>query len=183
MKMLYEYQVKIYEVYFEKVGKYLDVVWTSDDYGAQEQLLISKDMWVEQVKPWAKKRAQFIKDRTDAKLFHHSCGSIHNIIPDMIEIGYDGLNPLQPFADKMEPERLKEDFGDELFFLGGLDHQFILTKEPEEVIEFTERLLKAYAPGGGYIFAPTHVTPDSANVDSFVEAYDFVSNTEYPMNL
>ncbi len=184
MSNLFDYQTKMFEAYFAKTGKYLDWVWTSDDFGAQEQLLISEDMWRSKIKPWVKKRADYIKERTNAKLFHHSCGSIHSILPDMIECGYDGINPLQPFAKNMEPERLKKDFGGKLFFMGGMDHQFILQKEPEEALSFCKRLVKAYAPGGGFIFAPTHVVPDSVNLDSLFAVFDFVyESCTYPIQI
>jgi len=175
MQNLFEYQASMLEEYFGTVGEYFDVVWTSDDYGGQDGLLISKPFFVEQVKPWQKKRLDYIrKYAPQVKIFHHTCGSAYDVIPELIDIGYDGLNPLQPFAKNMEPERLKQEFGEKLFFLGGLDHQFILSKTPEEVKEFTERLIKAYAPGGGYIFGPTHVVPSNARVDSLIAACDYV---------
>jgi uroporphyrinogen decarboxylase len=171
---LYNYQAKMYEEYFRVVGKHLDVLWTSDDYGAQDGMLISRKDFISFVKPWAKKRLDYIKERApQAKVFHHTCGSAYDIIPDLIEIGNDGLNPLQPFAKNMEPERLKKEFGGKLFFLGGLDHQFILSKPPDEVKTFVDRLLKAYSPGGGFILGPTHVVPSNARIDSIISACDY----------
>jgi uroporphyrinogen decarboxylase len=171
---LYNYQAKMYEEYFRVVGKHLDVLWTSDDYGAQDGMLISRKDFIAYVKPWAKKRLDYIKERApQAKVFHHTCGSAYDIIPDLIEIGNDGLNPLQPFAKNMEPERLKKEFGGKLFFLGGLDHQFILSKPPDEVKTFVDRLLKAYSPGGGFILGPTHVVPSNARIDSIISACDY----------
>lgn len=175
MKSLFEYQSLLYEEYFRATGDYLDIVWSSDDYGGQEGLLVSREDFIEQVKPWQKKRFDYIRERVSkAKIFHHTCGSAYDVIPELIDIGYDGLNPLQPFAKNMEPERLKQEFGENLLFMGGLDHQFILSKAPEEVKEFTDRLIKAYAPGGGYILAPTHVVPSTARVDSLIAACDYV---------
>lgn len=174
-KELYEYQALMYQKFFEAVGDYLDVLWTSDDFGGQQGSLISRQDFVEQVKPWQKKRVDYIRERApNAKIFHHTCGSAYEVIPELIDIGYDGLNPLQPFAKNMEPERLKEEFGDKLFFLGGLDHQFILSKSTQEVKEFTERLIKAYAPGGGYILGPTHVVPRNTRVEGIIAACDHV---------
>jgi len=174
-KELYEYQALMYEEYFKAVGSYLEVLWTSDDYGGQDGALISRKDFVAQVKPWQKKRFDYIRERAPkAKIFHHTCGSAYDVIPELIDIGYDGLNPLQPFARNMEPERLKKEFGDKLFFLGGLDHQFILSRSPEQVREFVERLIKAYAPGGGYVLAPTHVVPRNARIESIIAACDHV---------
>jgi len=174
-KNLFNYQTKLYEIYLKKVGKYLDVIWVSDDLGAQDRLLIGKDLTVKFVKPWQKKRIDFIRERApQAKIFLHSCGSNYDFIPDLIEIGLDGLNPLQPFAKNMEPEKLKREFGDKLLFMGGLDHQFILTKSVDKIKAFVERLVNAYAPGGGYIFSSTHVIPASASVEGVIAAFEHV---------
>lgn len=172
-KNLFDYQTEMYELYFKKVGRYLDIVWVSDDLGAQDGLLIGLDLTVKYVKPWQKKRIDYVRERAPkAKIFLHSCGSDYDFIPDLIEIGLDGLNPLQPFAKNMEPERLKKDFGDKLLFMGGLDHQFILSRSVEEIKLFVERLIKAYAPGGGYIFSTTHVVPVSASAEGVVAGFD-----------
>lgn len=172
---LFNYQAKMYEPYFKKVGKYLDLVWISDDLGAQDCLLIGYDLTVKHVKKWEQKRIEYIKERApQAKIFLHSCGSDYDFLPDLIEVGLQGLNPLQPFAKNMEPERLKKDFGDKLLFMGGLDHQFILSQSMENILAFVERLLKAYKPGGGFIFSTTHVVPASANADGLLAAFDYV---------
>lgn len=172
---LFNYQAALYDEYFKAVGKYLDLVWVSDDMGGQDSLLVSKDMLVKQVKPWQAKRIEYVRERApQAKIFLHSCGSVYDFLPDLIEVGLQGLNPLQPFAACMEPERLKKDFGDQLLFMGGLDHQFVLSQPPEEVKQFVDRLIKAYAPGGGYIFSTTHVMPANARIDSVVAAFDHV---------
>jgi uroporphyrinogen decarboxylase len=172
---LFDYQSAMFEEYFRAVGKYLDLVWVSDDFGAQGGLLIGKDMLVKQVKPWQAKRIAYVRERApQAKIFLHSCGSVYDFLPDLIDIGLEGLNPLQPFACRMEPERLKQDFGEKLLFMGGLDHQFVLSQPPDEVIRFVDRLLEAYAPGGGYIFSTTHVMPGNARLDSIVAAFDHV---------
>ena len=176
MERLFDYQANMFETFFKKVGKYLDVVWVSDDLGAQNGLLIGYNFTVKFVKPWQKKRIDYIRQRVadKTKIFLHSCGSDYEFIPDLLEIGLDGLNPLQPFAKNMEPERLKKDFGDKLLFMGGLDHQFILSKSVEEIKAFVERLAKAYGPGGGYIFSSTHVIPDSANAEGIIEAFKYI---------
>lgn len=173
MENLYNYQTKMYEEYFKVVGKYLDLVWISDDLGAQDNLLIGYNLTVKHVKAWEKKRIEYIKARApQAKVFLHSCGSVYEFIPDLLEIGLDGLNPLQPFAKNMEPERLKKEFGDKLIFMGGLDHQFILSQSTGNIVAFVDRLIKGYAKGGGYIFSTTHVVPASANAEGMLAAFD-----------
>ena len=83
------------------------------------------------IKPSQKKLWQFLKDNTKAYLFQHSCGSIYKLIPDLIEIGVDILNPIQVAAKDKDTKRLKEEFGDRLTFWGGLMHkEFSLTDLP-----------------------------------------------------
>jgi uroporphyrinogen decarboxylase len=181
---LWDYQTPICDAYLKAVGKYVDVVFIGDDLGMQDRLLVKYADFVTYLKPWLKRRVEFIKERTDNKpVVLHSCGSIYKAIPDLIEIGLDGINPLQPFAKNMEPERLKTEFGDRLFFLGGLDHQHILPKTVDEVKSFVKRLIKAYAPGGGFIIAPTHDIPP-VPVENIFAAFDHVMEIgNYPIQL
>ena len=102
LQKLWDYQTPIYEEYLKTVGKYTDIIFIGDDLGAQDRLQLRPQQFRELLKPWLKKRIQFIKDRADnVKVLLHSCGSIYEIIPDLIEIGLDGLNPVQPFAANM----------------------------------------------------------------------------------
>jgi len=119
------------------------------------------------IKPAHKKIFNLIHSKTKAKVFLHSCGSVYDLIPDFIEEGVDILNPLQRSAAKMDIKKLKEEFGKDLsFWGGGIDVQkqlpFYSLKEIEEEIKKTIGIM---APGGGFIFFPTHniqadVSPD-----------------------
>ena len=151
---------------FGSIGKYLDGAWFADDIGSQEGPLMSHDDYVEFYKPYT---AEIIKHakrylRPEAKIIYHSCGSVHWAIPDLIEIGADILNPLQPLARNMEPWRLKRDFGDKIAFLGGFDTQRLLPLGTvEEIREGAKKLIQEYAPGGGFIFTVSHnIEPDSS---------------------
>jgi uroporphyrinogen decarboxylase len=184
LKKLWDYQVPIIDKYLSVVGKYVDVTWTGTDYGMQTGLLMRPEQFRKYLKPWEKKKHDFIKDRTNgAPIVMHSCGSVYEIIPDLIETGIDGLNPLQPFAKNMEPERLKKEFGDKLFFVGGLDHQKIMTQEKKDIREFIDRLVRSYAPGGGYMFAPTHDIPPNISPEKILDAYDYMLEAgKYPIS-
>lgn len=133
-----------------------DIIWTGDDWGTQHGMLISPDMWRKEIKPMVARLWKGIKEhKPDAIIAHHSCGSISPIIPDLIEMGLDILNPIQPNVHGMEPVRLKRDFGDKLSFLGGIDTQCLLREgSPDEVKRTAEDTIKLF--GTGYILSPAH---------------------------
>jgi uroporphyrinogen decarboxylase len=115
------------------------------------------------VKPYYEERIAYTKKFTKARYFHHTCGSVYSLIPHLIGAGVNILNPIQPGARDMEPEKLKKAYGDQLTFWGGIDTQHTLpygTKE--EVKEEVWRILDAMgAERGGYVLAPAHnIQPD-----------------------
>lgn len=92
------------------------------------------------------------------KTFLHSCGGIRPLIPDLIEAGYDILNPVQTNAKGMDPRELKKDFGSDItFWGGGCDTRTVLNKgTPEEVRAHVLERVEIFAPGGGFVFNPIH---------------------------
>ena len=153
-----DYQVALYEHVLAEVGPYLDVVMMAEDLGSQDGPLISPETYRRMVKPAQKRVWQFIKSRTDAKLFLHSCGSVRRFIPDLIEIGVDILNPVQVAAGDMDPRELKREFGKDLtFWGGGCDTQRVLTfGTPDDVEREVRRRIRELAPGGGFVFNQIH---------------------------
>ena len=152
--------------FYSKVGPYVDAAQIYDDLGTQERLLMSPQDYREFYKPYTAEIVKNIRKyiRPEAKILLHSCGAISEVIPDLIEIGVDILNPVQPLAKNMEPERLKKEFGKDLCFMGGLDIQQLLPLgRPEEIREGAKKLIAQYGEGGGFIFAPSHnIEPDSS---------------------
>lgn len=150
------------EKFLDIVGDYIQVYFTGDDLGTQHGPLMSTALYREFVKPYHKKIYGFIKSKTKAKIIIHSCGSIYDFLPDLIDAGIDGINPVQTTAFKMEPGRLKRDFGSELIFWGGIDTQKILPFGTEEDLknEIINKI-EALASGGGYVLAAVHaIQPD-----------------------
>ena len=104
----------------------------------------------------------------------HSDGAVADLIPDFIEIGIDGLNPIQYTASGMESGKLKREFGKYLgFFGGGIDNQILSTGTVRQIREEAKQQIQLLAPGGGYLFAPIHnisqeVPPE--NIVAFFEA-------------
>jgi len=145
------------------VGDYVQVVCQGDDIGMQSGLIISPELYRRFIKPCHRRIFEKIRSRTGAKIFMHSCGSIFEIIPDLIELGVEALNPIQRNAAKMNIFHLKQEFGHDLcFWGGGIDVQRDLpTADLEEIERIIQETLKQVGRGGGYIFALTHnIQPD-----------------------
>lgn len=158
MDKIIDLKMAYWEIALPMVGEYADVVQEADDLAGQFDLLISPKIYREVVKPRHKKIMDFIKARTDAKIFFHSCGAIRQIIPDMIEIGIDIINPVQVSATGMESSALKKDFGDDITFWGGLvDTQGVFTDGTEQQVrDEVRRRIDDLGPGGGFIAATVH---------------------------
>ncbi|MCD6156116.1 MAG: hypothetical protein J7J32_03635 [Candidatus Atribacteria bacterium] len=134
----------------------VDGIWLGDDVGTQKGMLISPELWRKYLKPRMAVICQELKKlRPDLKIAYHSDGNIYPIIDELIEIGIDVLNPVQPKA--MDPAYLKKRYGERLAFWGTIDEQYTLPfGSPEEVKGEVIERLKTVAPGGGFIIAPTH---------------------------
>jgi uroporphyrinogen decarboxylase len=155
--------IGLWDVYLGAVGPYVQVVCQGDDMGMQTNLMFSPKMYRQLVKPCHQRIYDFVHANTEAKVFMHSCGAIYDIIPDLIEVGVDALNPLQRDASKMDISNLKNEFGSELcFWGGGIDVQHILrSSDPDAIESEIQRSIEVLAPGGGYVFALTHnIQPD-----------------------
>ena len=165
------------------VGKKLiemgaDVLWAGDDFGSQTNTLVSPDMWRHYFKPRIKEMFQeFRSVNSNVKIAWHSCGSIVPIIPDFIEIGLDILNPIQPLAARMEPQFLKDTFGKELTFFGGIDIQDLMPNgTPEQIKAEVIRRNNILGKDGGYIIAPAHNIQDDTSVENILAFFDAAKN-------
>ncbi len=163
-----DFQKRVIEPYYAAVGPYIHLTTSGDDFGTQRGPFLSPAMFREFIAPCFAERIAFTRRFTDAYYWHHTCGSVHALLPDLIDVGIDILNPVQPGATGMEPERLKADYGDRIVFHGGFDTQQVLPfGTPEEVEAEVARLMAAMKPGGGYIFSAAHniqadVPPENA---------------------
>ena len=154
----------------------IDMMEYNDDVGGQNGMLINPDLWRRFIKP---RMASFIKmcGKYNARIRFHSCGGIRPIIPDLIEIGVDVLNPVQTLAAGMEPAGLKKDFGGRLAFNGGIDTQELLVNStPEQVRGEVSRLISIFGRNGGYILAPSHVFQGDVPIENVVAVYEIALN-------
>ena len=149
--------IEFYEEYLDVVGQYIQIIDYNDDLGMQTGPILSPVMFNKYLKPRYLKLFNLIHRKTKAKLFLHTCGSVHQLIPDLIDIGLDVLNPIQPLATKMDIEGLKRDFGDRLCFHGGIDIQRLLPHGSREEVEAeVRRVARIGGESGGLILAGAH---------------------------
>jgi len=134
----------------------VDMIWIGDDVGAQDRMLIAPSTWRRFLKPRLATFIATLKDiNPQIKVAYHSDGNIYPIIPDLIEIGLDVLNPVQPLC--MDPAQLKKEFGDRLCFWGTIDEQRTLPfGTPADVQREVLTRLETVGRGGGLIIGPTH---------------------------
>jgi uroporphyrinogen-III decarboxylase len=158
----------------------VDMVWTGDDVGAQDKLLFSPGMWRQYLKP---RMANFIAElktiNPHIKIAYHSDGNILPLIPELIEIGVDVLNPIQSAC--MDPAQLKREYGDNLCFWGTIDQQYTLPfGTPKDVAAEVMLRLETVGRDGGLILAPTHHVQLDTPLDNFWAMIDTIVNTPYP---
>ena len=159
MRRFMDMQMAYWEKMFDVLGDMIDVVQLADDFAGQNDMLISPSSYRRYLKPLHKELFDFIRSRSGAKIFLHSCGSIRKVIPDLVEIGLDIINPVQVSAASMDPAELKHEYGKDLtFWGGGVDTQraFDENHTPEEVREDVKRRITDLMPGGGFVFATVH---------------------------
>jgi len=159
---------------FEAAGGGIDVLFTGDDFGTQNGLLCSPDMWRRFLKPGF---GAFVElgHRYGAVVAHHTCGSVRPLIGEMIDCGLDVLNPLQPDVHDMAPAEMKRCFGDRLSFHGSISIEKTLPfGTPQDVRSEVRGRFETLAPGGGFIYCTAHnIQADTPveNIDALFEAY------------
>ncbi len=163
-----------FRVFLDEVGDLVDVIMIGDDLAGQHGPLFSPEFYRRVVKPRQKQLVQYIRSRTLARIWYHTCGSCVEFIPDLLNNGIDILNPVQISAEGMVPAELKNDYGDVLVFWGGaIDSQHVLPNaSPEEVREHVRRNLEVWKPGGGYVFANVHNVQADVPPENIVALYD-----------
>ena len=158
MERFLEVKLAYWSSILPQLAGVVDVVGEADDLGGQDRTLFSPATYRTLVKPLHRELFAFLHAHTDAKVFFHTCGAVRELIPDLIEIGVDVLNPVQVSAAGMDSAALKREFGRDLVFWGGgVDTQRVLgSGTPDEVRTEVRRRVGDLAPGGGFVFAAVH---------------------------
>jgi uroporphyrinogen decarboxylase len=157
----------------------VDMIWTGDDVGTQNAMLISPKTWRKFLQP---RMANFIAElkaiNPDVKVAYHSDGNILSIIPELVEIGLDVLNPIQPAS--MDPAQVGKEFGDKLCFWGSIDEQYTLPMgTPAEVEAEVIKRLQTIGKNGGLILGPTHHVQLDTPLENFWAMMNTIVNTPY----
>jgi uroporphyrinogen decarboxylase len=172
------------ERYLDLVGPYIQVVKMGDDLGAQDNALMSPSTYRNMIKPYHQELFRCIHQRSPARVFLHTCGSIYKLLPDLIDAGVDILNPVQVSAKNMDTSRLKSEFGDRLTFWGAIDTQQVLPMGSENDVEQeVHRRITDLALGGGYVLAPVHNIQADVPAENVVTMYRHARQVgRYPLS-
>lgn len=166
-----EFYLKANEIFYEATKGRLNAVLIGNDMGSQRGLMLSPDMVRRFIIPGCKKLVEQAHSY-GLKVIYHSCGSIVDIIPDLIEAGVDIIHPIQALAAGMEPQGLKEKFGDKVSFCGGVDTQDLLVNGTPEDVKNKVKELRTIFPTG-LIISPSHeaILPDipPANIQALFD--------------
>ena len=157
----------------------IDMIWTGDDIGGQDTMIISPKMWR---KFFKSRMANFVSElkeiNPNLKVAYHTDGNVLPVIPDLIEIGIDVLNPIQPAS--MDPVQVKEQYGDKLCFWGSVDEQNTLPfGSPKDVQTEVLQRLKTIGKDGGLILAPTHHVQLDTPLENFWAMVNTIVETSY----
>ncbi len=166
--------IDYYTCFMAEIGDLVDVVMIGDDLGGQSGPLFSPEFYRKIVKPRQKKLVRHIKSLTEAKIWYHTCGSVAEYVPDLLDNGIDILNPVQTSADRMDPAELKANYGDRLTFWGGaIDTQHVLPfASPGEIREHVRRNLEIFKPNAGYVFNNVHNIQAGVPPENVVALFD-----------
>ncbi|HTP00194.1 MAG TPA: uroporphyrinogen decarboxylase family protein [Anaerolineales bacterium] len=147
-----------YDAFLNAVGPYIQVIEFADDYGTNVGPMFNPEVYKKYLKPRYKKSIELIKKKApQVKVMLHCDGAIRKFLPDLIETGFDILNPIEWHLKGMDPVGLKRDFGKDLTFNGGVDVKHVLTQGTVEDVRREVRLrIEQMGKDGGYILAPAH---------------------------
>jgi len=162
----------------------VDIIWTGDDIGGQNGMLMSPDTWRKYLKPRMARLFQELKAiNPDLKIAYHSDGEFYPVMDELVEIGLDILNPVQPKC--IDPYYLKKRYGKNLSFWGSVDIQETLPfGTPEEIINEVRERIKIMGPGGGFIISPTHHVQIDTSVENFFAFWNAVERYgKYPISI
>jgi hypothetical protein len=182
IKGIFELQLEIalknLKMVNEAFGNKLAAVFVSGtDFGTQRGTYISVKMFREFYKPYFKKVNDWIHQNTQWKTFFHSCGSVIDLLDDFVDCGVDILNPVQCSAAGMEPENLKEKYGEKLVFWGGgIDTQKTLPfGTPKEINDQVKERMNIFGKGGGFVFNTIHNIQRGTPAENLVALFEAVN--------
>ncbi len=174
IRELTKVELGFFDAYLTAVGPYVHMIEHSDDLGGQYGPLISPTLFRELIAPARRELIELMRRKAPgARIFLHCDGSISKLIPDLIAVGVDVLNPVEPDAAGNSPAELKERFGSEIVFHGHVDTKGALRGSIEDVRAEVRRVFDTMARGGGYIMAPTNHLQTDVPPENVIELYRY----------
>jgi uroporphyrinogen decarboxylase len=141
----------------KEIGDLIDIAQVGDDLGTSQGLIFSRTMYLKFYKERERSIIDAIKKASKAHIYFHCCGAVREVIPDLIDIGVEILNPVQIQAAGMDSTGLKKDFGRHLtFWGGGCDPKVLTTGTPKDVEAEVRRRIGDFHKSGGFVFASVH---------------------------
>lgn len=178
VERLLEHLMAVHLATLEKVcgavGDVCDILRFGDDLGMDSGPFMPPEMYRKLFKPWHAELCNYVHTHSRMKTYLHSCGSIYKLMPDLIEAGYDVINPVQTNCADMDPARLKAEFGREIcFWGGGCDTRAVLNRAtPEDVKAHVRERLDIFSPGGGFVFNTVHNILPEVPPENIVAMFD-----------
>ncbi len=167
-----DFYVRYFTNLLQAAGGRIDLVFTADDIGGQNGLLMSLDMWQRHIKPYHTRLNRLIHEY-GARVIYHSDGAVMAAVDGLIDMGIDILQPLQFDASGMDPEALKKNYGARIGFQGGISVQKTLPfGTPADVAHEVHQRIAVLGKGGGYILGPSHMIQDGTPPENIVALFD-----------
>jgi uroporphyrinogen decarboxylase len=178
LEHMLQYGCDVADTALREVGDLVDVVEISDDMAGEDRPFFSPETFRTQIKPYLRKLVDSIKSRTKAKIVQHNDGAIFDLIGDLIDVGIDAINPAQVSARGMgDTKRLKQVYGDNMCFWGGIDtHRLLPFGTPEQVASETKKIIDDLGREGGLVLASVHNIQDEVPPANVVAMFDTATN-------
>jgi uroporphyrinogen decarboxylase len=174
-----EFYITYFDKMFSVAPGQVDILRIADDIGMQNGLIMSREMLLKFILPRLKKIVDMAHSH-DVKVMFHSCGSIIEIIDDIIDVGVDILDPIQVTAKGMDPAFLKNKFGNQICMHGAIDTQYLLPQgSPDEISRVVKKMADILGKGGGYILSPSHVLQTDVPTENILSLYETGRKTTY----
>jgi len=176
LEALMQVHLKTLEKVCQAVGDVVDICRFGDDLGMDTGPFMAPQTYRSLFKKHHAALCSYVHRHSQMRTFLHSCGSIHALLPDLIEAGFDIINPVQTGCYQMEPERLKKDFGNDItFWGGGCDTRHVLNRGTvQEVKDDVKRRIDILAPGGGFVFNTIHNILSDVPPENIVAMFEAV---------
>lgn len=174
MEKLNEVWKKRVDILTKVAGENVDAIIMYNDLGTEKGGMYSPQTVKEMFIPYIRDFYDYVRNISNYYIILHSCGSIYEYIPALIDAGVNILNPVQVGAANMEPEKLKREFGRHITFWGGaVDPQHVLaSKSPEEVSEYSIHYTEVFKEGGGFVFTQPHNIQPGVPPENVIALYE-----------